>query len=65
MNHQGHPLGPEKIDKIRLLLETTDLDIATIAKRMGCSRGKVTAVNARYAIRNYSGHRNVWVVKTP
>jgi hypothetical protein len=61
MNHQGSRLGPEKTAKIRKLLETTDMDLAAIAERMGCSRGKVSAINTQFGCRNYSGHRREWI----
>ncbi len=57
MNHQGVHLGPEKIAKIRKLLEQTDMNLVAIAERMGCSRSIVQVINAQYRIRSYQGAR--------
>ncbi len=60
MNHQGAPFGITKVSRIRHLLQTTELGMAAIASRLDCSRGKVSAVNKQYAIRNYQGNHSTF-----
>ena len=60
---QGRPLAAEKIDRIRKLLEVTDLSMPEIAQRMGCTRGRVVAINMKFQIRTYGSKRASWAVK--
>ncbi len=57
---QGTFLSENEIQRIILLLKTTELPIRDIAERMRCSRSAIAAVNRRYQIRNYSGKRSSW-----
>jgi len=59
---QGRPLTPEKIRKIKELLATTDLSIKDIAARMGCTRGRVVAINTKFQIRLYGKKRSSWIL---
>ncbi len=60
---QGIGLTEIETAKIALLLRTTDLSIATIAKRMSCSEGVVVKLNRKFQVRDYAGKRNRWTVK--
>jgi len=59
---QGKPLSPEKIEKIKKLLATSDLSMPDIAERMGCARGRVVSINRKFQIRLYGTKRSSWVV---
>ena len=63
MANQGRCLTHDQITKINRLLASTDMAIAQIAERMGCSRSAIVAVNRRHAIREYSGQRSRWTVR--
>jgi hypothetical protein len=59
---QGRPLSAEKIEKMKELLATSDLSIAEIAARMGCSPGRVGSINRKLRIRLFEKKRTSWVV---
>jgi hypothetical protein len=59
---QGRPLDDFQIHKIVSLLARTDMSLAEIGKRMGCSHGLVASINRRYGVRDYGGHRTRWVL---
>ena len=61
---QGKPLAPEKIEKIKRLLATSDMTMPEIAERMGCSRDRVVSINRKFQIRIYGNKRSSWVVNT-
>ena len=60
---QGQVLHEGDILKIVRLLRSTDLTLTEIATRMLCSRSYVAAINRRYGVRIYSGHRTTWEVR--
>jgi hypothetical protein len=60
MGRQGCFLSDIEIQTIVRLLASTDMQIAEIAHRMGCSKSLITAINRRHAIRFYEGRRNEW-----
>jgi hypothetical protein len=57
---QGRSFDKNEIETILALLKSTDLPIAAIAERMGCSRSVVVAINRKYQIRDYRGRRSTW-----
>jgi len=57
---QGRSLDKSEIQSIVDLLRTTDLTIAAIAERMGCSRSAVVTINRKYQVRDYRGRRSTW-----
>jgi hypothetical protein len=59
---QGRRFSEQKIEKIKFLLATTDLTIPEIAERMGCSGGRIVAMNRKYKIRLYNNRRGHWIV---
>jgi IS30 family transposase len=59
---KGCHLSEDKTRRIIGLLETTDMTIAEIAARMNCSRGTINALNRRYRVRDYAGHRSRWAL---
>ena len=61
---QGRPLSETQINRIKMLLATTDLSLPIIAERMGCARGRVVFINQKFRIRDYGNKRNSWVVST-
>ncbi len=61
MGSRGKALSDTQIRKIISLLSSTELTVPEIAERMGCSRSTVVSVNRFHAIRDYQGHRSVWV----
>ena len=61
MATQGRPLDDFQIQKIVSLLARTDMSLAEIGERMGCSHGLIAAINRRYEVRDYAGHRTRWV----
>jgi IS30 family transposase len=63
MANQGRSLTNDQVVRITNLLASTDIPIAQIAERMGCSKSAVVAVNRKYSIRNYSGQRSQWTVR--
>lgn len=63
MANQGRSLTESQIIKITRLLASTEMPIAQIAERMGCSKSAIVALNRKHAIRDYSGHRGRWTVR--
>jgi len=61
MGSRGKALSENQVRKIISLLASTDLMVPEIAERMGCSRSTVVSVNRFHGIRDYQGHRSVWV----
>jgi len=57
---QGQALTETQVSKIIAFLSSTDMTIAQIAARMGCSRSVVAAVNRKNSIRDYAGCRAKW-----
>ena len=60
MARQGCALEEFEIRKIVNLLASTDMSLLDIAQRTGCSRGAIAAINRRYRVREYAGHRTSW-----
>ena len=61
---QGCILSEIKVRKIINLLSRTDMTVAQIAARMGCSRTAVLALNRKFQVRKYAGRRTKWSVQT-
>jgi len=61
---QGHPLDDFQIHRIVSLLARTDMSLQEIARRMECSHAVVAAINRKYEVRDYGGHRNRWTLTT-
>jgi hypothetical protein len=61
MGSRGKALSENQVRRIISLLASTELTVPEIAERMGCSRSTVVSVNRFHSIRDYQGHRNVWV----
>jgi len=38
------------------------MSLIDIAQRTGCSRGAIAAINRRFQVREYGGHRTVWAL---
>ena len=57
---QGCSLDEVTINAIIRLLASTDLQIADIALRVGCSGSVVAAINRKHRIRLYKGKRSTW-----
>jgi hypothetical protein len=55
MARKGSFLDESEVRKIILLLSTTEMTIADISERMGCSRGVVSGINTKYQIRKDAG----------
>lgn len=64
MGNRGKALSDGQIRRIISLLASTELTVPEIAERMGCSRSTVVSVNRFHGIRDYQGHRSVWVCTT-
>ena len=64
MGSRGKALSENQVRKIVSLLASTELTVPEIAERMGCSRSTVVSVNRFHGIRDYQGHRSVWVCNT-
>jgi hypothetical protein len=62
---QGRRFSPEKIERIKFLLATTDMTIPEIAQRMGCSGTPIVAINRKFGIRAYNNKRSSWVLLAP
>jgi transposase len=62
MGRQGCVLGEDQRRRILQLLASTTLTIPEIAERIGCSRSSIIAINRRFHVRNYRGHRSTWEV---
>ena len=65
MARQGCALDDNEIRKIVNLLASTDMSLIDIAQRTGCSRGAIAAINRRYQVREYAGHRTSWALTAP
>jgi hypothetical protein len=64
MANQGRSLTAKQILKIIDLLASTEMNIAQIAERMQCSKSAVLAVNRKHGVRDYSGQRSRWKVRS-
>lgn len=62
MARQGCALQESEIRRIVSLLASTDMSLIDIAQRTGCSRGAIAAINRRFQVREYGGHRTVWAL---
>jgi hypothetical protein len=62
MPARGRGLQPFDVRRIVELLSSTEMSLAEIAERMGCSSALVAAINRRYEVRDYGGHRTRWVL---
>jgi hypothetical protein len=60
---QGNAFSETQIRRILEFLSSTDMTLADIAQRMGCSRGAVASLNRRFGIRDYAGLRSKWSVR--
>jgi hypothetical protein len=61
---QGNAFSEAQIRRILDFLSGTEMTLAEIAQRMGCSRGAIASINRRFAIRDYAGLRSKWNVRT-
>lgn len=62
MTPQRRTLDDFQIHRIVSLLARTELSLVEIANRMGCSHAVVAAINRKYEVRDYAGHRTQWKV---
>ena len=62
MARQGCAFDESEISNIVRLLASTDMSLLDIARRTGSSRGAIAAINRRYQVREYAGHRTSWAV---
>ncbi len=60
MASQGRSLTEVQVGKMITFLSSTDMTIAQIALRMGCSRSVVSSINRKNGIREYGGYRSKW-----
>jgi hypothetical protein len=60
---QGNAFSETQIRRILDFLSSTEMTLAEIAQRMGCSRGAVASINRRFGIRDYAGLRSKWSVR--
>ncbi len=60
MARQGCVLQESEVRRIVSLLASTDMTIPEIAERLGCSRSAVVAINRKFQVRDYAGHRTTW-----
>jgi hypothetical protein len=65
MGSRGKALSENQVRRIVSLLASTELTVPEIAERMGCSRSTVVSVNRFHSIRDYQGHRSVWICTSP
>jgi IS30 family transposase len=65
MGSRGKALSVDQVRKIVSLLASTELSVPEIAERMGCSRSTIVTVNRFHGVRDYQGHRSVWVCTAP
>jgi predicted transcriptional regulator len=63
MARQGYLLKDAEVHKMVSLLGSTDMTISEIAERLNCSRSAVSSVNRKFQVRDYRGHRTLWVLK--
>jgi len=59
---QGRFFDDTEIRRIVSLLASTEMTMGEIAERMSCSRGAVVAINRKWQVRSYSGHRTSWQI---
>jgi ribosomal protein S13 len=57
---QGRAFTEDEIQRIASLLANTDMTVAEIATRMGCSRSAVLTINRKRQVRTYEGLRSTW-----
>ena len=57
---QGKYLSCEQLERIKLLLQDTDLTMPEIAVRMQCSNSCIVGINRKFAIRQYRGRKSNW-----
>jgi predicted DNA-binding protein YlxM (UPF0122 family) len=62
MPRSGIYLSTQVIERVQVLLATTDLSMAEIAERIDCSRSAVASINRKYGIRVYGKKRNSWTL---
>ena len=60
MARQGCALADTEVQRIVMLLASTDMTIGEIAERTSSSRGAIAAINRRLKVRDYSGRRSTW-----
>ena len=60
MRRQGLYLVPQEVDRIKFLLDATDLSIQDIAIRMDCAKTTIVKLNRKFQIREYRGRRSSW-----
>ena len=65
MARQGCALEDFEIQKVVNLLAGTDMSLQDIAARTGHSRGAIAAINRRFQVRDYAGHRTSWQLTSP
>lgn len=60
MRGKGRYFTDFEINRIVVLLSSTELSSAEIAMRMDCSVSAVTTVNRKHSVRKYAGRRTSW-----
>ncbi len=60
MGLQGRAFTEDKVERIVSLLANTDMTVAEIAARMGCSRSAILTINRKRQVRTYDGLRATW-----
>ncbi len=58
----GQKLQQFQIDRVIYLLRTTEIDLKTIAKRMGLVPSRVAQLNKDHKVRDYQGKRASFVL---
>jgi DNA invertase Pin-like site-specific DNA recombinase len=56
----GRAFTEDEIQRVASLLADTDMTIAEIATRMGCSRSTILTINRKQQVRTYDGLRSTW-----
>src|SRR5579862_4401120 len=59
---QGRPFSHEEVNRIKFLLNSTDMTLQEIATRMSCAKSSIVSINQTFQIRNYRGRRTYWVL---
>ena len=59
---QGRYFSSQEINRIKLLLSSTDMTLQEIAIRMSCAKSSIVAINQNFRIREYRGRRGYWAV---
>src|SRR6516165_540188 len=62
MRRSGIHFSTQIVEKVQVLLATTDLGMTEIAERIGCSRSAVASINNKYRIRIYGKKRISWTL---